>query len=47
MGETSTGEQDDWCHIGMFGTSLSMYRKGYKRRLVDQEGNIVVEYTLE
>lgn len=47
MGENSACGQEDWRHIGTFGTRLAMYRKGHKRRLVDQEGNIVVEYTLK
>jgi hypothetical protein len=44
---SSVCELEDWHHIGTFGTSLTMYRKGYKRRLVDTEGNIVLEYTIE
>lgn len=47
VGESSACGQDDWRHIGTFGRSLAMYRKGYRRRLVDPDGNIVVEYTLE
>jgi|GEM_PF-3692448 len=47
MVESSTCGQDDWRHIGTFGTRLAMYRKGFRRRLVDENGNIVVEYTLE
>lgn len=46
MGESSDCGQEDWRRIGTFGRSLAMYRKGYKRRLVDQNGNVVVEYTL-
>ncbi len=47
VGESSGCGQDGWCHIGTFGRSLAMYRNGYKRRLVDADGNIVVEYTLK
>ncbi len=47
MVESSTCDQDEWRHIGTFGTRLAMYRKGYRRRLVDDNGNVVVEYTLE
>lgn len=47
MVESSVCELDDWHHIGTFGTSLAMYRKGYKRRLVDTKGNVVLEYTID
>ena len=47
MVESSICELEDWHHIGTFGTSLAMYRKGYKRRLVDTEGNVVLEYTID
>ena len=47
MVENNICELEDWHHIGTFGTSLAMYQKGSKRRLVDTEGNIVLAYTID
>jgi len=36
-----------WVEIGVFGESLKIYKKGSIRRLVDRDGNIVIEYKME
>jgi len=36
-----------WEEIGIFGESLKIYKKGNLRRLVDNRGKIVIEYTME
>lgn len=36
-----------WKHIDNFGESLKIYGKGELRRLVDDEGKVVIEYKME
>jgi len=36
-----------WEEIGIFGESLKIYKKGNTRRLIDENGKVVIEYRMD
>ena len=36
-----------WVEIGIFGENMKIYKKGNLRRLVDEKGRVVIEYSME
>lgn len=36
-----------WEEVDTFGEDMTIYKKGRIRRLVDEQGNIVIEYELD
>lgn len=35
-----------WEHISTFGKTLQIHGKGHRRRIVDPDGHVVVEYDM-